>query len=213
VASEHELWVLLGPDYAGKSTIMAQLAGHADLDWRYASYDDRFLGEHDHLVRRLRDDVSDHLAELIGHCSTDFALTLVQSAVVFLRDSAVRLRADGPVLVDSYYYKFLAKCRLAGLVNEAFFDAWRAFPRPDRVLYLDVPPAVAWRRSGHGVRVNTWETGPGNAARDRFERFQSQLRAQLLAETAGVPTTVLDGDTDRDAAAVAVEKLLRSCHA
>jgi|GEM_PF-2968982 thymidylate kinase len=210
---EHELWVLLGPDYAGKSTIMSQLAERADLGWGYASYDDRFLGEGDQLVRRLRDDVSQHLAELVGRCSTDFALTLVQSAVVFLRDRALRLRADGPVLVDSYYYKFLAKCRLAGLVNEAFFDSWRAFPRPDRVLYLDVPPAVAWRRSGHGTRVNSWETRSGGVRRSRFEQFQRQLRDRLLAETAGVSTTVLDGDTDREAAVVAVEKLLRSCHA
>jgi thymidylate kinase len=213
MTSEHELWVLLGGDYAGKSSVMAELAGISDLGWRFASYDERFLGADDWLVRQLRDDVGAHLPEVIARHSADFVLTLVQSAVLFLRDEALAHRAHGPVLIDSYHYKFLAKCRLHGLVNDELFAIWRAFPRPDRIVYLDVPPAVAWRRSGSGSSVNALETSAGQSRRAGFERFQSGLRSLLFEEIGAVPVEVVDADDAPAHVSTTVEKLLRSAHA
>ncbi len=184
--------VLLGPDYAGKSSAMAELA-RASSPWRLVSADDDFLAPGHQLIARLRRDlVKETLPALGTTYSFDFAATLMQTAVVHLRDQALAYLRRGPVLVDSYYYKILAKCRLMGGDNP-LFRWWRSFPQPTRVIYLDVAPATAWRRSGSGAVVNGLEHYGDTAGPEEFAAFQADLRKLMLEETRHLPVSIVDG--------------------
>jgi len=180
--------VLLGPDYAGKSSVLAALA-KSSAAWRYISVDDEFLGLEHTLVTALRRHLVHDVLPLLGTAhSVDFAMSLMQTAVLYLRDQVVA-HSDEPVLVDSYYYKILAKCRLICGADHPIFAWWRTFPQPRRVLYLDVSPQTAWRRAG--VRVNRLEHYSETADWPGFEAFQTDLGKVMLDEVRDVPVTVI----------------------
>lgn len=194
--------VLLGPDYAGKSTAMSQLA-ETSSPWRLVSVDDAFLGTDHRLIARLRRDlVTETLPALGTAYSPDFAATLMQTAVVHLRDQVIGSR--GPVLVDSYYYKILAKCRLLGAGESPLFAWWRRLPQPARVLYLDVPPETAWRRSGEGADLNRLEHYGDRPDRAGFAAYQADLRKIMLEEIRHLPVSVVDarGTVERTVRAI-----------
>ncbi|HEU5475253.1 MAG TPA: hypothetical protein VFV67_31810 [Actinophytocola sp.] len=183
--------VLLGPDYAGKSTVMRELAA-GEPTWRLLSVDDEFLAPEHGVLSRLKSDLmADTLPAMGKHHSPDFVASLLQTAVVHLRDQVMDCGSHQPVVVDSYYYKILAKCRLVGATAHPVFDWWRGFPQPRRVLFLDVGPAAAWRRCGRGARANPLEHHGDRLDRESFTEFQDDLRATMLAEVAHLPVDVL----------------------
>ena len=197
-----EFLVLLGGDYTGKSTVMRAIAA-AEPSWRLLSVDEEFLAPEHRVLSRLKAHlVRDTLPGLGKHHSADFVAALLQTAVVYLRDQLLDCGAHRPVLVDSYYYKILAKCRLVGATADPVFAWWREFPQPRRVLFLDADPATTWARSGAGAHVNPLEFHGEHATREAFTRFQTDLRAALLDEVAHLPVDVLPG-TGGVAAAVA----------
>lgn len=178
--------VLLGPDYAGKSTVLTALAAHG---WRCVSYDDEFIPPESSLVSDLRTGfLGKALRGLGAGYSADFVLSLLQASVVHLRDQAA---AHDDSLVDSYYYKILAKCVLAGLGNDDVFAFWRSFPQPRRVVYLDVDPETAWRRSEWGVRLNPFEHYGPTPTWQGFRDFQLDLRELMLGEARAAEITVV----------------------
>jgi thymidylate kinase len=189
-------FVVLGTDFAGKSSVMAELA-RTEPRAILLSTDQQFVGHGYELISRLRRDVVEDVLPALGlHYSAEFLAGLLQLSVLHLRDRLRQaVRHDGPVVVDSYYYKILAKCRLNGLPDNAMFSWWRSFPRPRHIVFLDVSPETAWRRSVRAGRVNAWEHYGPRPDRPAFERFQRDLKDSLVAEIAGVPTTVI---TERD---------------
>ncbi|GGQ71679.1 hypothetical protein [Couchioplanes azureus] len=204
-----EFWVLLGADYAGKSSVLSALARRTG--WRIASYDDDVLGGAYPLVSRLRTEfLTEALSEAGRRYSADFVLSIVQTAVVFLRDQVLAGDPTRPVLVDSYYYKILAKCRLSGLANEQIFAWWRSFPAPRGVVYLDTDAGVAWRRAGNGAAVNRFEHYGDRPSREAFVRFQTDLRRLMLAEVRDVPTRVIGTAADVGDIARQIEEFVRS---
>jgi thymidylate kinase len=112
--------------------------------------------------------------------------------------------------MDSYYYKVLAKCVLTGLVNEELFAWWRSFCQPRRVIYLDVRPETAWRRSGEGARLNPFEYYGTTPTWEGFRRFQTDLRRLMLTEVAPVPVTVLAESPDVEHTAGAIRQIIGS---
>ncbi|WP_447002182.1 hypothetical protein ACRAKI_20845 [Saccharothrix isguenensis] len=183
--------VLLGPDYAGKSTVMRALAATRP-DWRLLSVDDEFLAPEHGVVSTLKSSlVTDVLPAMGKHHSPDFVAALLNTAVVHLRDQLLDRGPHQPVVVDSYYYKILAKCRLVGAAADPLFAWWRSFPQPRKVLLLDVDPGTAWERSGRGARANGLEFHGAHVDRDSFTRFQADLRTALLDEVAHLPVEVL----------------------
>jgi thymidylate kinase len=183
--------VLLGPDYAGKSSVMAELRA-AVPDWRLVSVDTPFVAaEHSVLLGLKRALVADTLPWLGSAFSCDFVLSLAQTAVVYLRDQILAAGDGTPVLVDSYYYKILAKCRLIGADDHPVFAWWRSFPRPQHVLYLDVEPDVAWARCVADGRLNRLEYHGETPDQDAFEFFQSDLHKLMLDEVRDLPVTHL----------------------
>ncbi len=188
-------WTLLGPDFAGKSTVLDRLRRHHG--WHVVSYDDQYLKDHPFIRGLRRRWVVDGYPQAGGRYSAELLLAALHPIVLHLRDQiALAEHADRPVVVDSYYYKLLAKCRLLGLEHRPTFDVWRALPGPRGVVYLDVPPPEAWRRSGDGARLNLFEHHGDRPTEAGFLRLQAQLRPALLAEIGDVPMTAVDGTAE-----------------
>jgi thymidylate kinase len=185
-------WVVAGPDYAGKSTVLDRL--NAYHNWRVVSYDDQYLDRYP-LIRQLRRDWVETAFMWTGRrYSAELVLSVLHPIVLYLRDELCRTDQGDRVIVDSYYYKLLAKCRLLGVRHKPIFDYWRSFPRPQGVVYLDVAPEVAWARSGHGAQLNMFEHYGVTADRAGFTRLQSQLREAILREVSDVPVSIIDGE-------------------
>ena len=182
--------VLLGPDFAGKSTALARLRA-GDPAWRIVSTDEDFLAAGHHPIAQLRRVAGEVIGGLGTDFTPDFLVGVLHTAVVHLRDELLRSRGTGPLLVDSYYYKLLAKCRIAGAGDNPILAWWRSFPQPSRVVYLDVSPASAWRRCGRGSRLNPLEHYGRRPDPDRFERYQADLSALMFEEISHLPVTVL----------------------
>ncbi|SEP92707.1 Thymidylate kinase [Streptomyces sp. yr375] len=208
--SERRFCVLLGPDGAGKSSVMGQLA-EALPEWRMVSTDSAFVAPEHALVSRLRRDLHDHLLPGLGTAySVDFLASVLQTAVVYVRDQVAGGDPRTPVLVDSYYYKILAKCRLAGVGDSRLYSWWREFPQPSRVVFLDVSPESAWRRRGDGAQLNILEHDGADADWPGFERYQKNLRKLLLEETSALPLTILREQPDATHTTKAVREALTS---
>ncbi|AEW94183.1 MULTISPECIES: ATP-binding protein [Streptomycetaceae] len=207
--SDCRFFVLLGPDGAGKSSVMTELAERRP-EWRLLSTDGEFTPPEHALIAQLRRNVvKDVLPGLGSTYSVDFLASMLQTAVVHLKDRVLAECATGaPVLVDSYYYKILAKCRLAGLRENPMYGWWRTFPQPRGVVFLDVAPWTAWRRSAGGRLLNRLEyagNGPGWAG---FESYQKNLRTLMLEEVGQVPVTVIEEQPSPGRAAEAVAGVL-----
>ncbi|WP_202919302.1 hypothetical protein [Saccharothrix deserti] len=199
--------VLLGPDYAGKSSVLAELAGEVS-PWHFVSVDAAWLAPEHRLLADLRRHLVHEVLPRVGNAYSDeFVAGLLQLAVLHLRDR-VLAAGDTPVLVDSYYYKILAKCRLAGVHGNPMFAWWRSFPQPTRVIYLDIAPETGWRRCGAGAEVNPLEFYGDRPDWPRFEAYQTDLRKVMLDETAHLPVTfVAEQDSVARTAALVREAL------
>ncbi|MCT9935136.1 hypothetical protein N5079_33535 [Planotetraspora sp. A-T 1434] len=185
-------FVLLGPDGAGKTTVMREIARRLP-SVRLVSTDADLVPSEHALIARLRHSVVDEVLPGLGHTySPEFLASLLQTAVVYLRDQAMAAGQAGPVVVDSYYYKILAKCRLAGIEGTPMYDWWRSFPQPDRVIYLDVTPESAWRRSHSGRSLNPMEYYGPAPERAGFELYQRNLRKLMLEEVERLPVTFVE---------------------
>jgi thymidylate kinase len=205
---DHAFVVLLGADYAGKSSTMSQLAG-APSGWELLSTDHAFVAGGYALVSRLRRDVVKEVLPALGReYSPDFMASMLQTAVVHLRDRIRRNTSGRPILVDSYYYKILAKCRLAGVADNPMFAWWRSFPQPRRVVYLEVAPQTAWRRSERGGEANRLEHYGERPDRASFEFFQADLRKLMLEEVRHLPVTVIEEQVSVARTAQAVREVL-----
>ncbi|MCX5388033.1 hypothetical protein [Streptomyces sp. NBC_00083] len=199
--------VLLGPDYSGKSSALDQLA-RTTPQLCFLSVDDTRLAPEHALIGRLRRNVVKDVAPHRGAWSPEFLATLLQTAVVHLRDQLLRTDAGTPVVVDSYYYKLLAKCRLAGAGGSPLLAWWRTFPRPDRVIYLDVPPETTWQRSRQGADLNLLEHYGPRPDRDGFRRYQTDLARAMRDEIQDLPVTVIDETGPLEPTAAAIREVL-----
>ncbi|MFG3497321.1 hypothetical protein [Streptomyces sp. NPDC047928] len=201
---DRRFFVLLGTDGAGKSSAMAEIARRWP-QWRLISTDSAFVGPEHGLIPRLRHDVLHEVLPRLGRgYSVEFLTSLLQTAVVHLRDRLEEQPPDAPVLVDSYYYKILAKCRLAGLRDHPMYGWWRSFPQPVRVVHLDVSPETAWRRSGDGASLNALEHEGDRPEWFAFESYQKSLRKLMREEVRQVPVTVVEEQPSAVRAAEAV---------
>lgn len=183
--------------------MLAELTG-AESPWRGISVDDDRLAPEHRLLADLRRVLVHEVLPRAGTAfSDDFVAGLLQLAVLHVRDR-VLAACGGPVLVDSYYYKVLAKCRLAGVRENPMFAWWRSFPQPARVIYLDVRPETAWQRCEEGDDANPLEYYGDCPDWLRFEAYQTDLRKVMLDETAHLPVTVID---EQDGVARTVAKV------
>jgi len=206
-ATNPDFYVLLGPDYAGKTTLLRALSVQTSV--HLVSYDDDPGSGQPSFASSFREAfaaVSTAMAS--GAMSPDFILSLFHAYVVFVRDQIASADASKPVMVDSYYYKILAKCVLAGIGNEEIFALWRALPQPSRVFYLDVDSEVAWQRCERGDLLNGFEYYGAPPTRPGFVRFQQDLRTVMLKEAATSKIEILDQDSSLDDLAGDIEEVI-----
>lgn len=186
--------VLLGTDHAGKSSALSVLS--QSTEWAVVSADDNMLSGAHALISQLKRQLfSDVLPTLHDAYSPEFAVAMLQTAVVHLRDQVEATRGR-TVVVDSYYYKILAKCRLLLGADNPMFDWWRTFPRPDAVIFLDVSAECAWRRCGYGARSNLLEHYGSRPSWPEFAAYQRDLRKVLLDEVDGLPVRIIGEQRD-----------------
>jgi thymidylate kinase len=206
-----DFYVLLGPDYAGKTSAMTGLAQR--LEGRFVSYDDAFLGENASLISCLK---REFLCRLGGgantRCSRSFMLSLLQPIVAYLREQVMMAEPATRIVVDGYYYKILSKCLLLGLIDDDLFASWRRLPQPTLVIYLDADPETTWRRT-RGKKLNPFEYYGPFPSREGFQEFQRDLATELLREIAGVPVCRIRGDTELQSVLEKIEIAIRGRNA
>jgi thymidylate kinase len=194
--------VVLGIDGSGKSSLMAWLGarGLTVVDWTSV------LEIPD--LQLLYADVARGIAfkktrEMIAPNTRSFEFLLFFSAQwEYLIERPLAEGRD--VVVDSYYYKQLAKDESFGFVNDALRRGLPALPDPDHVVFLDIPLDVAYRRKGGHVSFTEVIGAPDFAG---FCRLQDQLSERMRGYTSHLPTTRLSS-LDTPPAALA-EELLR----
>ncbi|BAT60111.1 hypothetical protein GJW-30_1_02646 [Variibacter gotjawalensis] len=151
------------------------------------SYDHNLSEKESDIVRSMRE--AFRPSELLagGH-SPELLLSVFSVYLIHLRDRILASGVDKPVIVDSYYYKLLAKCILHGFINDQIFRLWRSLPAPEFVIYLDIDPETAWERSDEGRKLNRLEYYGREPNRAGFERFQADMRALMLRKTNDIRT-------------------------
>lgn len=185
-------WTVLGGDYAGKSEVLATL--RRKTGWPVISYDDPYVDAHP-VVRWLRKFAFFEAYSRVGQpYSAELAFSLLTPIALYLRDEVVRMAAHGPAVVDSYYYKLLAKGIVTGIADEDICALWRSLlqPRPQGVVFLDVAPDVAWKRACGSV--NPFEYHGTEPTREGFTRFQLDLRSVMLDQIRDLPVVVVDAN-------------------
>jgi thymidylate kinase len=191
-----QFWTLLGPDYAGKSTVLARLRD--GYGWQVVSHDDGYLDGYPLISLLRRRWIDDALVWTGTRYTPELVLSVMHTVMLHQRDMLARQTGTTPVVVDSFFYKQLAACALLDVAHGPTFDYWRTFPRPKGVVYLDVPPEVAWERAGHGARVTAYECYGDTVSRAGFLALQADLRGRMLREVADLPVTVVDGTAPPD---------------
>jgi thymidylate kinase len=186
-----EFLVLLGPDFAGKSTALTALST-GTTPCRILSTDRQFVPPRHGLVSDLRRIAGQALPAVGDAYTPDFLAALLQTAVVHLRDEVQRCPPGVPVVVDSYYYKILAKCRLAGVLDSPMYGWWLSFPQPRRVVYLNVSARTAWRRCDEGAGLNPVEYHGDQPTETGFEQYQNDLAKLMREEIRQLPVTEVD---------------------
>jgi thymidylate kinase len=98
-------------------------------------------------------------------------------------DNCVRphLERGKTVIVDGWIYKFIAKVTPELDHADLLGGPCSLVPAPDRVVMLDVAPSLALKRKGAFTHYEAGShTGHGHSE-DNFVRFQTEIRARLLA--------------------------------
>ncbi|MFJ2773982.1 hypothetical protein [Streptomyces sp. NPDC087300] len=185
-----DFWVLLGADYCGKSAVLDELAARQGRVLP-VSVDPDTLDEEYQVLAELRRTLG-RMAP--GRHSPDYTMAILNVAVAYHLDRLHRAPDGRTLLLDSYYYKILAKCRLFGLDEEPWRSYWSALPQPAGVVFLDTDPDVTWRRSGSGERLNRLEYHGSSPTRDGFVRFQRELRGALVDGTRHLFVEHVPGD-------------------
>jgi Thymidylate kinase len=78
--------------------------------------------------------------------SPTFWLYLQAAWYVLLAENRRESRAAEIAITDGWYFKFVARLRLQGYDPRVLDATFSEVPKPDRVILLDVEPAVAWKR-------------------------------------------------------------------
>ncbi|WP_369220705.1 dTMP kinase [Streptomyces sp. R39] len=196
--------VLLGIDGSGKTSLLSALRGgtFATVGWRDLRNHELPAVMAPDAPSAIKDRLSDLPRAMFvgGHIVAQYEY-LVRPEVVEGRN----------VLLDSYWYKVLAKERALGRLSPALEDLRQLLPVPDAVVLLDVDPRTAWaRRGGTCAPYERFDDPGGQAA--GFVRFQECLLAQWEADLRGHPAVYrLDGERPFDEVLTSLRDTLELC--
>lgn len=105
---------------------------------------------------------------------------------------APALESGKTAVVDSYYYKQLAREELIGKSHPVVIRALQLLPPPDVVFYLHVDPRTAFRRK---ERISKNEVGGNALTEEAFCRFQTEVDRKLREYIAGYSIIEIDAET------------------
>lgn len=97
------------------------------------------------------------------------------------------VEAGKTVLVDSYWYKFVAKMRVLDMAAPFLCQVCTSLPAPDCILYLDTPLETARDRKSN---MNFFDC---NGHVESFVAFQRDLQVAMFEFIADIPVMRLDG--------------------
>lgn len=182
--------VVLGPDGAGKTTLLGNMARRAP-GWAYVSaqpedlYPIAHLECYDWALRTHPRQYVPHMRPL-----TRAAFFVTTLAVEYEYHIAPALAAGRTVVCDSYWYRFTAKESLQNPQGERLLAELVAhLPRPDLVIWVDVPMELAWRRN----RDLTQFEVDGEFSWPGFASFQRAVLDRVTAMVADRAQLTLDG--------------------
>jgi len=186
---KHKFFVLLGGDGVGKSTTLSLINKEG---WKVVSYSQEHVPGNYVAVSSIAKTVRDKAIPQFATFSSEFRSAYYHLFVAYLHDVVEKALAESHVLCDSYYYKFLAKEQV-NRGNARVLSVWRTLRKPDKIIFLDLAPEVAFERVTK-VRILQKNELNLNAdpSKNSFVQFQTQLVQQMLTECADVPIDFVD---------------------
>ncbi|NED11509.1 hypothetical protein [Streptomyces sp. SID9124] len=196
--------VLLGIDGSGKTSLLSELSDNnlTTVSWRE-------LRHHELPSVMAPDaptDVKNRLSDLPR-------AMFIGGHIVAQYEHLVRpnVTAGRNVLLDSYWYKVLAKERLVGRTHPALDELRLLLPVPDAVVLLDVDPRTAWARKNASCTPYEHFDDPAGR-RAGFIRFQQRLRERWEDDLRDHPAVYrLDGERGFDTVLTSLRDTVELC--
>lgn len=174
---------LEGIDGAGKSTtarIVAETLGLHEITKKSISSDDIFCNEQISKIRSANYPGYNGMYD--SKMSSLYWLHLQAVWYTLVYDHAVlpKLQKNTPVLVDGWYYKFLAKIQRE-LTTAQIFDlsTFSLVPQPDFVIHLDLDPELALKRRSDFTHYEAGSHSGMPMGSDSFLSFQDYIRKNI----------------------------------
>jgi thymidylate kinase len=189
--NQFKFYVLLAIDGAGKSTLMDTISN--STNWELVTYDEDYVPNKYKIIAEIDKMMEKETLQFFPSLSKDFKSSIYSSYIYYLEDVVNRKRESSNVICNSYYYKILGKELVMDGENQKFHKYWRELPKPDKIIFLDTPPEIAYKRTPAPSKLFRNEYYGNKPTLDNFVAFQKDLREKMLGEIEGIPTEFLDG--------------------
>jgi dTMP kinase len=165
-----KLIAITGPDGSGKSTACYKSAEllNARLGAGAARVSSAWDATEASGLFPTRESVQAYFKSLAPHARTLFILHAVSHSLALAKEANPRF-----LLIDAYFYKYVASELTYGTPESVALAACQGFDAPERVFFLGIDPATAWKRK---LVASSYESGgaEGHAAFLEFQRRMSQ---------------------------------------
>ncbi len=183
----NKLFVLLGSDFSGKTTLLnkIKLSGNPIV---CGGPEEILASDSTGTLMHLMGLFNKHVQNADSSFSQDFILTSFQMYLVGMKNWIEQQPRGSCVLIDSYFYKVLAKCRIKNWKEDHIFEYWRSFEKPETVFWLNTPVTILWQRVSQQKSINKLESFSYNTKNEQaFQSFQELLRQKIKEEVTGIP--------------------------
>lgn len=179
--------VVVGMDGSGKSTLLASLKEKG-----FCVYSWRDLRGYEAVKHTVPDNPLEIKECLKPMSRATFVLSHLVAEYEYLVDPVIQ-RGE-MVLLDSYYFRWLAKEHLYGKSDSLLLGLCKYLPRPDFILLLSLPAEIAYLRK-ETIGFNAAEYLNRQTLSD-FVRFQNTVIDMCLELMRGLEVITIDATQD-----------------